>query len=74
MPIYGMEMQRLKLWQREIVCRFCSRSSCYARCNGSNGFVAIHASGKKKVAVPSTVHADHLIQAKVGATKDLQDL
>ena len=29
--------------------------------------------GKKKVAVPSTVHADHLIQAKVGATKDLQD-
>ncbi len=29
--------------------------------------------GKKSVAVPSTVHADHLIQAKVGATKDLQD-
>ena len=29
--------------------------------------------GKKRVAVPSTVHADHLIQAKVGATKDLQD-
>ena len=29
--------------------------------------------GKKKVAVPSTVHADHLIQAKVGATKDLQE-
>jgi len=29
--------------------------------------------GKKKVAVPSTVHADHLIQARVGATKDLQD-
>ena len=29
--------------------------------------------GKKQVAVPSTVHADHLIQAKVGATKDLQD-
>jgi aconitate hydratase len=28
--------------------------------------------GKKKVAVPSTVHCDHLIQAKVGATKDLQ--
>ncbi len=27
--------------------------------------------GKSKVAVPSTVHADHLIQAKVGATKDL---
>jgi aconitate hydratase len=27
--------------------------------------------GKKKVAVPSTVHADHLIQAKVGATRDL---
>jgi aconitate hydratase len=29
--------------------------------------------GKKKVAVPSTVHADHLIQARVGAEKDLQN-
>ncbi|MBK9190039.1 MAG: aconitate hydratase [Crocinitomicaceae bacterium] len=29
--------------------------------------------GRKKVAVPSTAHADHLIQAKVGADKDLQD-
>jgi aconitate hydratase len=29
--------------------------------------------GKKHVAVPSTVHADHLIQAKVGASKDLQE-
>ncbi len=29
--------------------------------------------GKKRVAVPSTVHADHLIQAKVGADKDLQE-
>jgi aconitate hydratase len=29
--------------------------------------------GKKSVAVPSTVHADHLIQARVGASKDLQD-
>jgi aconitate hydratase len=28
--------------------------------------------GKKKVAVPSTVHCDHLIQAKIGATSDLQ--
>ncbi len=28
--------------------------------------------GKKQVAVPSTVHCDHLIQAKVGATTDLQ--
>ncbi len=28
--------------------------------------------GKDKVAVPSTVHCDHLIQAKVGAEKDLQ--
>jgi aconitate hydratase len=28
--------------------------------------------GKKKVAVPSTVHCDHLIQAKVGAKKDLE--
>ena len=29
--------------------------------------------GKKSVAVPSTVHADHLIQAKIGADKDLQE-
>lgn len=29
--------------------------------------------GKAKVAVPSTVHADHLILAKVGAGQDLQD-
>ena len=29
--------------------------------------------GKKSVAVPSTVHADHLIQARVGASKDLQE-
>ena len=28
--------------------------------------------GKKQVAVPSTVHCDHLIQAKVGASADLQ--
>jgi len=28
--------------------------------------------GKDKVAVPSTVHCDHLIQAKVGAAKDLE--
>lgn len=27
--------------------------------------------GKKKVAVPSTVHCDHLIQAKIGADEDL---
>jgi aconitate hydratase len=27
---------------------------------------------KKKVAVPSTVHCDHLIQAKVGAEKILK--
>jgi aconitate hydratase len=29
--------------------------------------------GRKQAAVPSTVHADHLIQAKVGAGKDLQE-
>jgi len=28
--------------------------------------------GKDKVAVPSTVHCDHLIQAKLGADRDLQ--
>ena len=29
--------------------------------------------GKQKVAVPTTVHCDHLIQAKNGADKDLQE-
>ena len=29
--------------------------------------------GKTKVAVPTTVHCDHLIQAKVGADNDLQN-
>ena len=29
--------------------------------------------GRKKVAVPSTVHCDHLIQARVGSTADLSD-
>ncbi len=29
--------------------------------------------GKKQVAVPSTVHCDHLIQARIGADKDLQE-
>ena len=30
-------------------------------------------SGRSKVAVPTTVHCDHLIQARVGASSDLQD-
>lgn len=30
-------------------------------------------SGRKQAAVPSTVHCDHLIQARVGADKDLQE-
>ncbi len=29
--------------------------------------------GREKAAVPSTVHCDHLIQARVGADKDLQE-
>ena len=29
--------------------------------------------GRQKVAVPTTVHCDHLIQAKMGAEKDLQE-
>src|SRR6056300_1655159 len=29
--------------------------------------------GKPKVAVPTTLHCDHLIQAKIGADKDLQE-
>ncbi|MYC35277.1 MAG: aconitate hydratase [Chloroflexi bacterium] len=30
-------------------------------------------SGRDRVAVPTTVHCDHLIQARVGASSDLQD-
>ncbi len=30
-------------------------------------------SGRDKTAVPSTVHCDHLIQARIGAKKDLQE-
>ena len=29
--------------------------------------------GKNKVAVPTTVHCDHLIQAKIGAGPDLKE-
>src|SRR5688500_18749891 len=29
--------------------------------------------GRDRVAVPSTVHCDHLIQARVGASEDLQE-
>ena len=29
--------------------------------------------GRKQAAVPSTVHCDHLIQARVGASTDLQE-
>lgn len=29
-------------------------------------------SGLKRVAVPSTIHCDHLIQAQVGGVKDLE--
>ncbi|MFM9005190.1 MAG: aconitase family protein, partial [Flavobacteriales bacterium] len=29
--------------------------------------------GRSKVAVPSTVHCDHLIQARVGSSKDLEE-
>ena len=29
--------------------------------------------GRKQVAVPSTVHCDHLIQARVGSSQDLTD-
>ena len=30
-------------------------------------------SGRSRVAVPTTVHCDHLVQARVGASSDLQD-
>jgi aconitate hydratase len=42
-----------------------------SRCNCSNGFVALMHAGKAQVAVPTTVHCDHLIQAKVDAVTDL---
>ena len=35
----------------------------------TNGIIAIHACWKKTVAVPTTVHCDHLIQAKMVQNK-----
>ena len=58
--------------QRKGLCRFCSRSYSLSGRYRANGFITIYASWKKKVAVPTTVHCDHLIQATDGATKDLQ--
>ena len=54
------------------LCWFCPRQGCLPRCNRSNGSLQFMQAGKSKVAVPTTVHCDHLIQAKVGAEQDLK--
>jgi aconitate hydratase len=61
----------LKFLREELIMLIFSPDSCLSRCNCSNGFVAIYARGKAQVAVPTTVHCDHLIQAKVDAVTDL---
>jgi aconitate hydratase len=48
-----------------------SPDSCLSRCNCSNGLLQFMHAGKAQVAVPTTVHCDHLIQAKVDAVTDL---
>jgi aconitate hydratase len=48
-----------------------SQTGCLSRCNCSNGFVAIYARRKSSGSCPTTVHCDHLIQAKVDAVTDL---
>ena len=53
------------IYTRKRLCRFCSRSYCLSGCNSSNGLLQFMQAGKTKVAVPTTVHCDHLIQAKM---------
>jgi aconitate hydratase len=60
-----------KVLREELIMLIFSRQVCLSRCNCSNGFVAIMHAGKAQVAVPTTVHCDHLIQAKVDAVTDL---
>jgi aconitate hydratase len=40
------------------------RTACHAGRHRADGPAPVHAGGRKKVAVPSTVHCDHLIQAR----------
>ena len=40
---------------------------------GQMAILQFKQSGRAEVAVPTTVHCDHLIQARVGASSDLQD-
>jgi len=47
-------------------------TACHAGRDRADGAAAVHAIGKKKVAVPSTVHCDHLIRAESGASEDMK--
>src|SRR5262249_9532228 len=40
---------------------------------GQTGLLQFMPTGRERVAVPTTVHCDHLIQARVGAASDLSD-
>ena len=46
------------------------RSRRHAGCDCTDGIATVY-DGGEKVAVPSTVHCDHLIQAKESASSDL---
>jgi hypothetical protein len=61
-----------KVLREELIMLIFLQTGCLSRCNCSNGFVAIYARRKAQVAVPTTVHCDHLIQAKVDAVTDLE--
>jgi aconitate hydratase len=60
-----------KVLREELIMLIFSRQGCLSRCNCSNGFVAIYARRKSSGSCPTTVHCDHLIQAKVDAVTDL---
>lgn len=40
---------------------------------GQSGMMQFMQTGRDQVAIPTTVHCDHLIQARVGASKDLSE-
>jgi len=71
------------LWNNEVPAEAYERGKSYVdfapdriACQDATAQMALlqfMQAGKKKVAVPTTVHCDHLIQAKVGADQDLQN-
>ena len=49
-----------------------TRQSCITRCNGTDGYLTIHAVWSQTCSLPTTVHCDHLIQAKVSGEVDIK--